>query len=70
MSRQQTDRQTERARTHTHTSYIHTPVSNEALMQNAITSNCLSGKKKEETVWHRMTAGSTVLTQEEAVDIY
>lgn len=27
-------------------------------------------EKKEETVWHGMTAGSTVLTQEEAVDIY
>lgn len=45
MSHQQTDRQTERV--HTHTSYIYTPVSNEALKQNAITSNCLSEKKKK-----------------------
>lgn len=68
MSCQQTDRRTERVRACT--LYIHTPVSNEPLMQNAITSNCLSGKKEEETVWHEMTAGSTVLTQEEVVDIY
>lgn len=42
-----TDGQTDRASARTHTTRIHTPVSNEALMQNAITSNCLSGEKKK-----------------------
>ncbi len=64
-----TDGQTDRAHMHTHALYIYTPVSNEALMQNAITSNCLSEKKRRNCL-AGMTAGSTLLTQEEAVDFY
>jgi len=69
MSRQQTDRQTERVRAHTQVLHTHLWVMRHWCKMQSLPTVCQE-KKKDETVWHEMTAGSTVLTQEEAVDIY